>query len=253
MSINIRLSPSEMAYILEHSGATLLVATREFADAAASTLAEEAGIRLVVEDEEYDAWLAEPADPARPAHVDERSLLAINYTSGTTGRPKGVMYHHRGAALQAPAMAYHARLGPGGALPVDAADVPLQRLVLHLGGDRRRRHPRVPAGGRHRRDLAAAPDRGHHPLQRRADRAHDDRRGPGRRPARRGGCTSTPVARRRRPHCWRGWTRSASTSPTSTGSPRRSARSRSTSGSRSGTTSTPTRGRGCGRARASAT
>jgi fatty-acyl-CoA synthase len=38
--------------------------------------------------------------------------LAINYTSGTTGHPKGVMYHHRGAYLQALGMCYHARLGP---------------------------------------------------------------------------------------------------------------------------------------------
>ena len=96
------------------------------------------------------------ADPADRRDVDERALLAINYTSGTTGRPKGVMYHHRGAYLQALAMAYHARLGPDGALPVDAADVPLQRLVLHLGGDRGRRHPRLPAHRRRRRDLAAA-------------------------------------------------------------------------------------------------
>ena len=40
-------------------------------------------------------------------------MLAINYTSGTTGRPKGVMYHHRGAYLQSLAMAYHSGLGPG--------------------------------------------------------------------------------------------------------------------------------------------
>jgi fatty-acyl-CoA synthase len=111
VSINIRLAPGEMRYILEHSGAKLLVATREFADAAA-TLAKEAGIELVVEGEEYDGWLADGAGPADRRGVDERSLLAINYTSGTTGRPKGVMYHHRGAALQATAMAYHARLGP---------------------------------------------------------------------------------------------------------------------------------------------
>ena len=39
--------------------------------------------------------------------TDERSMLAINYTSGTTARPKGVMYHHRGAYLQALAMALH--------------------------------------------------------------------------------------------------------------------------------------------------
>ena len=48
-----------------------------------------------------------------PVCGNERDLLALNYTSGTTGRPKGVMYHHRGAYLQAAAMAYHARLGPG--------------------------------------------------------------------------------------------------------------------------------------------
>lgn len=41
---------------------------------------------------------------------DERGLLAISYTSGTTGRPKGVMYHHRGAYLQSLATAFHARL-----------------------------------------------------------------------------------------------------------------------------------------------
>jgi fatty-acyl-CoA synthase len=44
--------------------------------------------------------------------TDERGLLAINYTSGTTGRPKGVMYHPRGAYLQALAMSFHARLDP---------------------------------------------------------------------------------------------------------------------------------------------
>src|SRR5581483_11611067 len=53
------------------------------------------------------------AAEARPLAVpveDERGLISLNYTSGTTGRPKGVMYHHRGAALQALAMAFHARL-----------------------------------------------------------------------------------------------------------------------------------------------
>ena len=111
VSVNIRLSPDEMRYVLEHSGARLLVATRELAEAARG-LAGGLGIALVVEDE-YDAWLeASPADPAHRVAVDERDLLALNYTSGTTGRPKGVMYHHRGAYLQAVAMAYHARLAP---------------------------------------------------------------------------------------------------------------------------------------------
>jgi len=116
--VNIRLSREEMSYILEHSGASLLVATHEFADTA-RRLGAKAGIQVVIAgglDDEYEQWLAGVApDRADRIEVDERDLLAINYTSGTTGRPKGVMYHHRGAYLQAVAMAYHAHLSPDAA------------------------------------------------------------------------------------------------------------------------------------------
>ena len=116
VTVNVRLSATEMAEILRHSGASLLVATHEFADLA-RRLAGELNLPYFVAGEPgdpYEAWIAD-ADPAAasPGEIDERQLLAINYTSGTTGRPKGVMYHHRGAYLQATAMAYHARLGPG--------------------------------------------------------------------------------------------------------------------------------------------
>jgi len=116
VTLNTRLSEAEMAALLEHSGASVLVATREFADRA-RRLAGQASLPCFVEGEggagdSYEEWVA-GAEAAEPAAVDERDLLAINYTSGTTGRPKGVMYHHRGAYLQAAAMAYHARLGPG--------------------------------------------------------------------------------------------------------------------------------------------
>ncbi len=70
------------------------------------------GARLVLdsgEGGEYDALLRS-AQPREPELVDEKDLLAINYTSGTTGSPKGVMYHHRGAFLQSLAMAFHTRL-----------------------------------------------------------------------------------------------------------------------------------------------
>jgi fatty-acyl-CoA synthase len=111
VSLNIRLSREEMSYILRHSGARVLVATVEFAERARE-LAAELGLALVVEGEAYERWLAVDAVDADRVLVDEHGLMAINYTSGTTGRPKGVMYHHRGAYLQAVAMAYHAGLGP---------------------------------------------------------------------------------------------------------------------------------------------
>ena len=56
------------------------------------------------------------------------------------------MYTHRGAYLNALAEMHHARLDSSLRLPVDAADVPLQRLVLPLGRDRGRRDARLPAG-----------------------------------------------------------------------------------------------------------
>jgi fatty-acyl-CoA synthase len=114
VTLNTRLSEDEMAALLDHSGASVLVATSEFADRA-RRLADRAGLPCFVaggSGDSYEEWIAS-ADAAEPVLPDERQLLAINYTSGTTGRPKGVMYHHRGAYLQATAMAYHARLGPG--------------------------------------------------------------------------------------------------------------------------------------------
>lgn len=112
--LNTRLAQPELQQIIEHSGARLLVVTREFADVG-SQLASTCGLQLVVEDgldNSYESFLSE-AKPSRVEVVDERSMMSINYTSGTTGLPKGVMYHHRGAYLQAVAMAYHHGLGPG--------------------------------------------------------------------------------------------------------------------------------------------
>ena len=111
--LNIRLSAGELAYILEHSGARLLVADAQFAGTATEA-ASAAGIPVVVaggDDDEYEQLLA-GADPLALPCADERGLLALNYTSGTTGKPKGVMYAHRGAYLQALAMAMHTGLGP---------------------------------------------------------------------------------------------------------------------------------------------
>jgi fatty-acyl-CoA synthase len=108
--LNIRLSPEELTYILGHSGASLLVVSEEFADLGAKVAAE-AGIPVVPSgpDSEYERLLA-GAEPAEVPCTDERGLLGINYTSGTTGRPKGVMTHHRGAYLQSLSLLVHNRM-----------------------------------------------------------------------------------------------------------------------------------------------
>jgi fatty-acyl-CoA synthase len=111
--LNTRLSTGELEYILEHSGAGCLVADPQFAEAAAKVAAS-VGIRLLVTsgaDNEYEQLLQE-AEPLALRCADERNLLALNYTSGTTGQPKGVMYAYRGAYLQAMAMAMHTGMGP---------------------------------------------------------------------------------------------------------------------------------------------
>jgi fatty-acyl-CoA synthase len=111
VALNLRLSAGELGYILDHSGASVLVCDDALSALAREALAASAGDTRLVTDTEYERLL-ESSPEAWGAVDDERGLLAINYTSGTTGRPKGVMYHHRGAYLQALAMAFHARLEP---------------------------------------------------------------------------------------------------------------------------------------------
>ena len=89
----------------------------------------------------------------RPA--DEWDAIALYYTSGTTGNPKGVVYHHRGAYLNAWAMPLPSACAALG-LSLDAADVPLQRLDLHLGGDARSAAPMSACAGSSRRAIFAA-------------------------------------------------------------------------------------------------
>ncbi len=89
---------------------------------------------------EYEAFLAEGDPNFKPEKLtDEWDAISLNYTSGTTGNPKGVVYHHRGAYLNGDQQ--HRLLGHAAArgLSLDPADVPLQRLVFSLdhGGQRR--------------------------------------------------------------------------------------------------------------------
>jgi fatty-acyl-CoA synthase len=113
VALNTRATASDLAYILGHAGCTVLIYDHELAAAGAECARQVAtGLKMLRAggaDDEIEAKIA-GATPYSAQVTDERQLLAINYTSGTTGHPKGVMYHHRGAYLQALAMALHMQL-----------------------------------------------------------------------------------------------------------------------------------------------
>jgi len=110
VALNTRITPADTVYILQHSGSSILIYDTEFAAMAKQAAADSStGIRLVCAGgagDELEALIDAATAFSLPVS-DERGLLAINYTSGTTARPKGVMYHHRGAYLQSLAMALH--------------------------------------------------------------------------------------------------------------------------------------------------
>ena len=108
--LNVRLSSRELSDIARHSGAETLICTDEFADLAGGVAAAMGA--TLIDESTYNESVA-AAEPMERLCADERGLLAINYTSGTTGAPRGAMYHHRGAYLQSLAMALHSGLGPG--------------------------------------------------------------------------------------------------------------------------------------------
>jgi fatty-acyl-CoA synthase len=114
-TINTRLEPATVAYILEHGEAKVLITDREYAAQVGPALAKLKKRPFVIDVDdplytgpgerlgkiEYEQFIA-GGDPdyewTMPS--DESGAIALNYTSGTTGNPKGVVYHHRGTFLE---------------------------------------------------------------------------------------------------------------------------------------------------------
>lgn len=115
-TLNTRLDAEAIAFMLGHGEAKALITDREFSATIAGALAQAGRNMLVIDVDdpeyagpgervgsaEYEAFLAS-GEPqyAWQGPADEWDAIALNYTSGTTGNPKGVVYHHRGAYLNA--------------------------------------------------------------------------------------------------------------------------------------------------------
>jgi len=114
-ALNCRLDPKTIAYIIDHSEIKLLISDKEFSETLteALTLCDTKPIVIDIDDEnseygeligkmDYERFISgEVKNFTMYSPKDEWETISINYTSGTTGNPKGVLYHYRGAYLNA--------------------------------------------------------------------------------------------------------------------------------------------------------
>jgi fatty-acyl-CoA synthase len=118
--INYRLSADDFAYIVNHSGASVLCVDQDYLDTVDGIRDQLPGVRHFVAFEaardgwlDYEAAIAAAAPDFTRPEIGERDLLTINYTSGTTARPKGVMITHRNAAMNSIGTLLHLPMAVG--------------------------------------------------------------------------------------------------------------------------------------------
>jgi fatty-acyl-CoA synthase len=117
--INYRLVADDFKYLIQHSGATVVCVDRDYLDAVDALRPELTDVRHFVALTgtragwlDYEALVREAGGDVRRPDIDERDLLTINYTSGTTSRPKGVMITHRNAWMNAVGTLVHVPMTP---------------------------------------------------------------------------------------------------------------------------------------------
>jgi len=117
--INYRLTADDFAYIIEHSGAKVVCAHSDYLSMVDQIRADIPNVQHFVALEgtrdgwlEYEPLLASATADFAPATIEETDLLSINYTSGTTSRPKGVMITHRNAYMNIVGTLMHIQMTP---------------------------------------------------------------------------------------------------------------------------------------------
>ena len=153
--LNTRLDAAMIAFILDHSEVKVFIVDREYHNASpprrwpsprSSRWSSTSTIRSIPRAcRSATRPTRSSSPPATPTiawdyPADEWNAISLNYTSGTTGNPKGVVFHHRGATLVGLRQRHAMADRPASDLSLDPADVPLQRLVLPVDPGAGRRH-----------------------------------------------------------------------------------------------------------------